>query len=172
MLSNYSTASRAQLEEEYKLCSEKYEALKAKGLKLNMARGKPGSKQLDLVSDMLSVLLTPEDFAGASADARNYGELSGLREAKELFADILGCKAEECLIGGNSSLNLMYDTVSKAFTHGLNHSVCPWYKLDKVKWLCPAPGYDRHFKVTESFGFELITVPMTPAGPDMDMVSL
>ncbi len=170
MLSNYSSASKAQLEEEYKLCSEKYETLKAKGLKLNMARGKPGSKQLDLVSDMLNVLLTPEDFAGSSAEARNYGELAGLHEAKELFADILGCKAEECLIGGNSSLNLMYDTVSKAFTHGLNHSVCPWYKLDKVKWLCPAPGYDRHFKVTESFGFELITVPMTPAGPDMDMV--
>ena len=170
MLSNYSTASKAQLEEEYKLCSEKYEALKAKGLKLNMARGKPGSKQLDLVSDILNILLTPQDFAGTSAEARNYGELTGLREAKELFADILGCKPEECLVGGNSSLNLMYDTVAKAYTHGLNHSACPWHKLDKVKWLCPSPGYDRHFKVTESFGFELITVPMTPDGPDMDMV--
>ena len=169
MLSDYSSASRAQLEEEYCLCRKKYEALKAQGLKLNMARGKPGSEQLELVSDILTCL-TPADFTGLSAEARNYGELSGLKEAKELFADILGCKAEECLVGGNASLNLMYDTIAKAFTHGLNHSPCPWHKLDKVKWLCPAPGYDRHFKVTESFGFELITVPMTPNGPDMDMV--
>ena len=169
MLSNYSSASKAQLEEEYSLCKEKYEELKSQGLRLNMARGKPGGEQLELVSDMLNVL-TPEDFIGTSVEARNYGELFGLREAKELFADILGCKAEECLVGGSSSLNLMYDTVAKAFTHGLNHSSCPWHKLDKVKWLCPAPGYDRHFKVTESFGFKLITVPMTPTGPDMDTV--
>jgi len=167
---NYSNAAKAQLEEEYSLCKEKYDELKAQGLKLNMARGKPGKEQLDLVSDMLNVLLTPEEFEGTSVEARNYGELFGLKEAKELFADILGCKAEECLVGGNSSLNLMYDTVAKAFTHGLNHSTCPWHKLDKVKWLCPAPGYDRHFKITESFGFELITVPMTSTGPDMDMV--
>lgn len=167
---NYSNASKAQLEEEYSQCLEKYEGLKSQGLKLNMARGKPGKEQLDLVSDMLNVLLTPEEFEGTSVEARNYGELFGLKEAKKLFADILGCKPEECLVGGNSSLNLMYDTVAKAFTHGLNHSSCPWHKLDKVKWLCPAPGYDRHFKVTETFGFELITVPMTPTGPDMDMV--
>ena len=166
---NYSNASKNELEKEYAQCRAKYDELKAQGLKLNMARGKPGPEQLDLIGDMLTCL-TPEDFKGLSVDARNYGELTGLLEAKELFAEILGCKAEEILVGGNSSLNLMYDTVAKAFTHGLNRSPCPWHKLDKVKWLCPAPGYDRHFKVTESFGFELITVPMTPTGPDMDTV--
>ncbi|MDO4983670.1 MAG: aminotransferase class I/II-fold pyridoxal phosphate-dependent enzyme [Eubacteriales bacterium] len=166
---NYTNASKIELENEYAQCKEKYDALKAQGLKLNMARGKPGPEQLDLIGDMLTCL-TPEDFKGLSVDARNYGELTGLSEAKALFAEILGCKAEEILVGGNSSLNLMYDTVAKAFTHGLNNFPCPWHKLDKVKWLCPAPGYDRHFKVTESFGFELITVPMTPTGPDMDTV--
>ena len=166
---NYSIASKNELEKEYAQCKAKYDELRSQGLKLNMARGKPGPEQLDLIGDMLTCL-TPEDFKGLSVDARNYGELTGLSEAKELFAEILGCKAEEILVGGNSSLNLMYDTVAKAFTHGLNRSPCPWHKLDKVKWLCPAPGYDRHFKVTESFGFELITVPMTPTGPDMDTV--
>ena len=147
-----------------------FDALKAQALKLNMARGKPGKEQLDLVSDILTVLKTPEDCISDGIDARNYGELTGLPSAKALWADILGCKPEECFIGGNASLTLMYDTISKAYTHGLLHSRTPWCKLDTVKWLCPSPGYDRHFKVTESFGFELITVPMTPIGPDMDMV--
>ena len=147
-----------------------FDALKAQALKLNMARGKPGKEQLDLVSDILTVLKTPEDCISDGIDARNYGELTGLPSAKALWADILGCKPEECFIGGNASLTLMYDTISKAYTHGLLHSEKPWCKLNTVKWLCPSPGYDRHFKVTESFGFELITVPMTPTGPDMDMV--
>ena len=123
-----------------------------------------------MVSDILTVLTDADDCFSDGVDARNYGELAGLKEARELFAGILGCKAEECIVGGNSSLQLMYDAVSKAYTHGLNHAACPWHKLEKVKWLCPAPGYDRHFKITESFGFELVTVPMTPAGPDMDAV--
>ena len=147
-----------------------FDALKAQALKLNMARGKPGKEQLDLVSDILTVLKTPEDCISDGIDARNYGELTGLPSAKALWADILGCKPEECFIGGNASLTLMYDTISKAYTHGLLHSEKPWFRLDTVKWLCPSPGYDRHFKVTESFGFELITVPMTPTGPDMDLV--
>ena len=147
-----------------------FDALKAQALKLNMARGKPGKEQLDLVSDILTVLKTPEDCISDGIDARNYGELTGLPSAKALWADILGCKPEECFIGGNASLTLMYDTISKAYTHGLLHSEKPWCKLNTVKWLCPSPGYDRHFKVTESFGFELITVPMTPTGPDMDLV--
>ena len=147
-----------------------FDDLKAQALKLNMARGKPGKEQLDLVSDILTVLKTPEDCQADGIDARNYGELTGLPSAKALWADILGCKPEECFIGGNASLTLMYDTISKAYTHGLLHSEKPWCKLDTVKWLCPSPGYDRHFKVTESFGFELITVPMTPTGPDMDLV--
>ena len=147
-----------------------FDALKAQALKLNMARGKPGREQLDLVSDILTVVKTPEDCQVDGIDARNYGELTGLPSAKALWADILGCKPEECFIGGNASLTLMYDTISKAYTHGLLHSEKPWCRLDTVKWLCPSPGYDRHFKVTESFGFELITVPMTPTGPDMDLV--
>lgn len=166
----YSEMTRSELMYEQELCMAELEALKAQGLKLNMARGKPGREQLDMVSDILTVLTDADDCFSDGVDARNYGELAGLKEARELFAGILGCKAEECIVGGNSSLQLMYDAVSKAYTHGLNHAACPWHKLEKVKWLCPAPGYDRHFKITESFGFELVTVPMTPAGPDMDAV--
>ena len=166
----YSEMTRSELMHEQELCMAELEALKAQGLKLNMARGKPGREQLDMVSDILTVLTDADDCFSDGVDARNYGELAGLKEARELFAGILGCKAEECIVGGNSSLQLMYDAVSKAYTHGLNHAACPWHKLEKVKWLCPAPGYDRHFKITESFGFELVTVPMTPAGPDMDAV--
>lgn len=166
----YQNLTPAQLREEYAAVKAQFDALKAKELKLNMARGKPGKEQLDLVSDILSILKTPEDCMSNGVDARNYGELSGLKEAKEYWADVLGCKSEECFIGGNASLTLMYDLVSKGYTHGLARSEKPWCKLDTVKWLCPAPGYDRHFKITESFGFELITIPMTPTGPDMDKV--
>ena len=160
----------AQAHEEYAAVKAQFDALQAKHLKLNMARGKPGKEQLDLVSDILSILKTPEDCISDGVDARNYGELAGLKEAKEFWADVLGCRPEECFIGGNASLTLMYDLVSKGYTHGLARSEKPWCRLDTVKWLCPAPGYDRHFKITESFGFELITIPMTPTGPDMDLV--
>ena len=166
----YRDWTKAELAAEKTAVTVHFDDLKAQALKLNMARGKPGKEQLDLVSDILTVLQTPEDCQVDGIDARNYGELTGLPSAKALWADILGCKPEECFIGGNASLTLMYDTISKAYTHGLLHSRTPWCKLDTVKWLCPSPGYDRHFKVTESFGFELITVPMTPTGPDMDMV--
>ena len=160
----------AQRSAELAAVQAKYEELKDRGLKLNMARGKPGKAQLDMVSDLFDVLNKDSDFVSDGIDVRNYGELTGLPAAKRLFADILGCRPEECFIGGNASLVLMYDTVSKAYTHGLLHSDKPWSKLDKVKWLCPAPGYDRHFKISESFGMEMITVPMTATGPDMDMV--
>ena len=166
----YRDWTKAELAAEKTAVAAHFDDLKAQALKLNMARGKPGKEQLDLVSDILTVLQTPEDCQVDGIDARNYGELTGLPSAKALWADILGCKPEECFIGGNASLTLMYDTISKAYTHGLLHSRTPWCKLDTVKWLCPSPGYDRHFKVTESFGFELITVPMTPTGPDMDLV--
>ena len=152
------------------LVKTKFDALKVKRLKLSMARGKPGKAQLDMASDMLSILTDPKDCVSDGTDVRNYGELSGLSAAKRLFADILGCKPEECFIGGNASLTLMYDTVSKAYTHGMIHSEKPWCKLDGVKWLCPSPGYDRHFKITESFGFDMVIVPMTENGPDMDVV--
>ena len=166
----YKEMTREELLSEQESCTKEFENLKAEGLKLNMARGKPGRAQLDLVSDILTTLSSADDCFSEGTDVRNYGELAGLKEARELFADILGCKAEECIVGGNASLQLMYDTIAKAYTHGLAGASQPWCKLDKVKWLCPAPGYDRHFKVTESFGFELITVPMTPTGPDMDLV--
>ena len=155
---------------EYAKVTQEYEDLKARGLKLNMARGKPGKAQLDLVSDIFSLMQKPEDYVSDGIDVRNYGELSGLPAAKRLFAEILGCKPEQVFVGGNASLQLMYDTISKAYTHGLLHSERPWCKEPVVKFLCPAPGYDRHFKVTESFGFELITIPMTDEGPDMDAV--
>ena len=166
----YAKMSPQQLQAEYAAVSARFEELKGKGLKLDMSRGKPGKAQLDLVSDILTVLVKPEDCVVEGVDARNYGELTGLPCAKRYFAEILGCKAEECIIGGNASLTLMYDTVAKAYTHGLLHSEKPWAKLDKVKFLCPAPGYDRHFKISESFGMELITIPMTATGPDMDAV--
>ena len=166
----YEQMGLEQRRTEYAAVKAAFEERKALGLKLNMARGKPGKAQLDLVSDILTVLNSPDQCVSDGIDVRNYGDLSGIPAAKRLFADILGCKMEECFIGGNASLNLMYDTISKAFTHGLLHSEQPWCKLDKVKWLCPAPGYDRHFKITEAFGCEMITVPMTPTGPDMDLV--
>ncbi len=155
---------------EYAKVTKEYEDLKARGLKLNMSRGKPGKAQLDLVSDIFSLMQKPEDYVSDGIDVRNYGELSGLPAAKRLFAEILGCKPEQVFVGGNASLQLMYDTISKAYTHGLLHSERPWCREPVVKFLCPSPGYDRHFKVTESFGFELVTIPMTDEGPDMDAV--
>lgn len=166
----YKDLTTAAREEAYAQVKAHFDAFKAQNLKLNMARGKPAKVQLDMVSDILTVLSDPAACVVDGVDVRNYGELSGIDCAKKLFADILGCKPSECFIGGNASLTLMYDTISKAFTHGLLHSEKPWCKLDVVKFLCPAPGYDRHFKITESFGCELITVPMTENGPDMDMV--
>ena len=166
----YISMTKDQLQAEHEKVSKAFEALKAKNLKLDMSRGKPGKAQLDLVSDILTVLAKPEDCVVDGLDARNYGELAGLKCAREYFAEVLGCKPEECFAGGNASLTLMYDTISKAYTHGLLHSEKPWAKLDKVKFLCPSPGYDRHFKISQSFGMELITIAMTETGPDMDAV--
>ena len=166
----YMDLTAAERKQEYDKVAAEYAAWKAKGLKLNMARGKPSKAQLDMVSGILTVLADPADCTDGGVDARNYGELKGLASARALFADILGCKASQVFAGGNASLQLMYDTVSKAYTHGLLHSESPWCRQQGLKWLCPAPGYDRHFKITESFGFELITIPMTANGPDMDIV--
>ncbi len=166
----YSSMSKAQLQAEYDAVAKDFEALKAKGLKLDMSRGKPSKAQLDLVSGILTTLTTPEECMAEGTDVRNYGELAGLPCARKYFAEILGCQPDECFIGGNASLTLMYDTIAKAYTHGLLHSEKPWAKLDKVKFLCPAPGYDRHFKISQSFGMEMITIEMTETGPDMDAV--
>lgn len=153
-----------------KTLREEFDRVCEKKLKLNMARGKPGKEQLDLVSGILTVLTDPADCVCDDLDVRNYGNLSGLPAAKRLFAEILDCKPEQCFIGGSASLQLMYDLIAKAYTHGLRHSSRPWSQEPKVKWLCPAPGYDRHFGISNHFGMELITVPMTAEGPDMDQV--
>ncbi len=166
----YTSMNTDELRAAYALESEKFAACKAQNLKLNMARGKPSKAQLDLVSDIMTVLTDPDECSVDGVDARNYGELEGLKCAREYWANMLGCKWTETFVGGAASLTLMYDVISKAFTHGLVDSIRPWCKEETVKFLCPSPGYDRHFRITESFGAELITVPMLPTGPDMDMV--
>ncbi len=166
----YTEMTLAQRRAEYAAVRAAYEQQKSLSLNLNMARGKPCRDQLDMVMDIFDVLKTPQDYIIDGVETRNYGEVAGIPAARTLFAELLGCKASQVFVGGNASLQLMYDAVSKAFTHGLLHSEKPWCKLDKVKWICPVPGYDRHFKVTQSFGVEMISVPMTAAGPDMDMV--
>lgn len=166
----YAAFSREEKLQTLQTLRHELEKWKEKGLNLNMARGKPGKAQLDQVSGILTVLQTPEDCISEGIDARNYGELAGLPEARRLWADILDCQPEETFLGGSSSLTLMYDLVSKAMTHGLLRSEKPWCRLDKVRFLCPVPGYDRHFSITESFGIEMINVPMLETGPDMDQV--
>ena len=147
-----------------------YEDAKGKGLKLDMSRGKPAVNQLDMTMDYLDVVNSQSAMkAEDGMDVRNYGGLDGIPEAKKLIADILEVKPENVIVCGNASLNIMYDTVSRAMTHGLLGNT-PWCKLDHVKFLCPVPGYDRHFGITEHFGIEMINVPMTPEGPDMDLV--
>ena len=169
-MQNYANRTIAELEEEYNSVKAHYEDCKSKNLKLNMARGKPSKMQLDAVSDILQLMKEPEDCFVDGIDARNYGELTGLQCAKDYWADILDCKPSQVFIGGTSSLNVMFDVISRAYSHGLLHSERPWCKEEVVKFLCPSPGYDRHFKITEFFGAELITVPMTATGPDMDVV--
>lgn len=166
----YLNMTKEQLQAHYDAVYAHFLSCKEQKLKLNMARGKPAASQLDLVNDILTCLVDPKECLVDGIDARNYGELAGLPAAREYWADVLGCKPEQTIVGGSSSLNLMYDLISRAYTHGLTHSERPWSKEDVVKFLCPSPGYDRHFKVTESFGAELITVPMTAEGPDMDVV--
>ena len=147
-----------------------YEDAKGKGLKLDMSRGKPAVNQLDMTMDFLDVVNSQSAMkAEDGMDVRNYGGLDGIPEAKKLIADILEVKPENVIVCGNASLNIMYDTVSRAMTHGLLGNT-PWCKLDHVKFLCPVPGYDRHFGITEHFGIEMINVPMSPEGPDMDIV--
>ncbi len=169
-MSIYTSMNQSALQAEYAAAKAHFEMCKSQHLNLNMARGKPAKAQLDAVSDILQVLTVPEDCFDGSIDTRNYGELYGIPSARAYWAEILGCKPEQTFVGGNASLNMMFDVISRAYTHGLLHSPRPWGKEETVKFLCPSPGYDRHFRVTESFGAQLITVPMTPEGPDMDVV--
>ena len=169
-MKQYSQMTHAELENAYAQCVEKFEACKALNLKLKMARGKPSKIQLDVADGILRLVQTAEDCVVDGVDTRNYGELSGLQCAKVYWADVLGCKPEQVFVGGSSSLNLMFDVIARAYSHGMKNSERPWCKEEVVKFLCPSPGYDRHFTVTQFFGAELIAVPMTENGPDMNVV--
>lgn len=169
-MKKYSEMSREELLELKSQLEAEFEDVKGKGLKLDMSRGKPSAEQLDLGKELLDIVNGESDMKAENGlDTRNYGGPEGIPEAKALMAEMVGTKPENVLVFGNSSLNIMFDTVSRAMTHGIMGNT-PWAKLDHFKFLCPAPGYDRHFRVTEYFGAELVTIPMLEDGPDMDMV--
>lgn len=166
----YSEMSREELEAQKAELTKQFEDAKGKGLKLDMSRGKPEPAQLDMGMGLLDVLTSSSDMKCMEGiDTRNYGLMDGIMEAKHLMADVMGVPAENVIVYGNSSLAIMYDTISRSVTHGVLGST-PWCKLDQVKFLCPVPGYDRHFAITEHFGIEMIAIPMTADGPDMDLV--
>lgn len=166
----YVEMTKEELLELKKELSAQYKEFQGKDLRLDMSRGKPSTEQLDISMGMMDVLSSGDDLTCEDGtDCRNYGVLDGIRETKELLADMMEVAPDSIIIYGNSSLNVMYDTVSRSMTHGVMGST-PWCKLDKVKFLCPVPGYDRHFAITEYFGIEMINIPMTCDGPDMDMV--
>lgn len=166
----YMEMSTEELQELRKKLSAEYKGYQNKDLRLDMSRGKPSIEQLDLSMGMMDVLSSEDDLTCEDGtDCRNYGVLTGIREAKELIGDMMEVAPENIIIYGNSSLNVMFDTVSRSMTHGVMGNT-PWCKLDKVKFLCPVPGYDRHFAITEYFGIEMINVPMLATGPDMDLI--
>ena len=166
----YKDLSKEELLTLQKQLNKEYEEAKAKGLKLDMSRGKPAASQLDMEMDFMNVLNADSIFkTEAGVDCRNYGIMDGIPEARKLIGDVLGVSADNVIVFGNASLNIMYDTVARSEIFGVMGET-PWCKLDKVKFLCPVPGYDRHFAITEQFGIEMINVPMKEDGPDMDMV--
>ncbi len=167
---SYKEMSKEELLDLRKEVAKQYDDLKAMGLKLDMSRGKPNIEQLDISMGMIDTLASSHKLVGEQGvDCRNYGVLDGIVEAKRLLSAMIECPIDNIIIYGNSSLNVMYDTVARSMTHGVMGST-PWAKLDKVKFLCPVPGYDRHFAITEFFGIEMINVPLNSDGPDMDMV--
>lgn len=167
----YLNASKQELETEYKVVKSEWDEIKAKGLSLDMSRGKPEKRQLDLCGEMMTILKTPEDCKNESGfDVRNYGLPTGIPELKRLFAEIMGVSEKEIFTGGNSSLNFMYNLIVDGMAMGFAESEKPWGKYDKIKFLCPAPGYDRHFGICQHLGIEMITIPMLSTGPDMDMI--
>ena len=169
-MKSYLEMTKDELSAEIELLRAEYRKYQGMELKLDMSRGKPCLDQLDLSMGMMDALNSHADLSCADGtDCRNYGLLEGIREARELLGDMMENNPKNILIFGNSSLNVMYDQISRSFTHGVMGNT-PWCKLDKVKWLCPVPGYDRHFSITEYFGIEMLPVPMTPTGPDMNIV--
>ncbi len=168
-MKKYSEMTARELQEEYSLVKAKYDGLCKKGLSLDMARGKPGPDQLAVSQHLLDTVTSDCDIHSADGvDCRNYGGLDGLSELKKLFSDILEVPIANVVVGGNSSLNMMFDCIAEAMTHGFGAE--PWMKQGTVKFLCPVPGYDRHFGICEYFGIEMINIPMTASGPDMDLV--
>lgn len=166
----YESMSNEELLNLQSKLKNQYDEFKSKNLKLDMSRGKPGIDQLDISMEMMDILNSKANLkCREGIDCRNYGVLDGIGAAKELVANMLGVTPEEVIIYGNSSLNVMYDTISRSYTHGVLGSK-PWCKYDKVKFLCPAPGYDRHFSITEHFGIEMINIKMNLDGPDMDTI--
>ena len=169
-MKSYQEMTKEELLKEEESLKAAYEEYQKRDLSLNMARGKPSVEQLDMSMDMMDVLNSETDMISEDGtDVRNYGGLDGIPEAKRLMAEMMGCDEKNVIVFGNASLNIMFDTVSRSMTHGVCGST-PWCKLDQVKFLCPVPGYDRHFTVTEHFGIEMINIPMSEDGPDMDMV--
>ena len=169
-MKKYSDMSREELLALKAQLDKEFADIKAQGLALDMSRGKPAADQLDLSMGLMDVLSSDSDLkCETGVDCRNYGVIDGIPEAKELMAGMVGAKPSQMIVLGNSSLNIMYDCVARAELFGIMGST-PWSQLDKVKFLCPVPGYDRHFGVTEQFGIEMINVPMTEDGPDMDVV--
>ncbi len=170
MKTPYSSLSREELSTLRDKLEQEYKEVKELGLKLDMSRGKPSKTQLELSMGMLDTVNSESNMeCEDGTDCRNYGVLTGIPEIRRLMADMAGVSEKNVIVYGNSSLNIMFDTVSRSMTHGVMGST-PWAKLDKVKFLCPVPGYDRHFAITESFGIEMINVPLYADGPDMDMV--
>ncbi len=167
---DFMTLPKTELEKKKKELENAYHAFQAKKLSLNMARGKPGPEQLRLSDGLLNILDSKSNFQSSTGmDCRNYGMPEGLPELRSIFAQMMDVDSDHVILGGNSSLTMMFDTVACGMTHGF--SACePWGRQQHLKFLCPSPGYDRHFKITEYFGFDLVTVPMTAAGPDMDVV--